>query len=123
VTTNVAYGKSCEGLCVRHGGKWCEFRKKGSRDLDLIKASFVCRPYSAQNPRRKQPGYDPMEAGGSETFHAVRDAILAHEPKYFLLENVDGVHMSNTAADGSRAAAPTTYMLDDDKYGLRATGK
>jgi site-specific DNA-cytosine methylase len=102
-------------MCFKHG-KMCEWRDV---EVTLFCGSFVCGPYSSQNPKRGDPEYDPTAMPGeckkADTFHHCRDAIKKTRPLFFVLENVDGVTMTRSKSQVS----PLTWMLDDADFGLR----
>ena len=96
--------------------------KCDAENLDFLAASFVCTPYSPANPKRHQPGYNPMNDPAASTFHGVRAAIAKNRPKYFVLENVDGVSHSSKTETGEKKPPPLEYMLNDKQGGLRSAG-
>lgn len=113
---NIAYGKCCQGPCLKHGGKWCSWQSAPRRDV--LFASFVCTRYSQQNPARHNEDYDPIQEPGksnaADTFFEVRNTIKETQPRFFILENVDGV----TRTRGKDKGTPLDFMLHDDVHGL-----
>ena len=110
--SDARYGSQDTGPCLKHGGKNCDLRGDGTPP-DVLVASFVCKPYSVQNPKRCKAGYKPEDAPGSETFRFVVDSIRHVRPKFFILENVDGVTKSCTGDDGVPLPAPIDRMVTD----------
>ena len=115
---NIAYGKRCQGPCLKHGGKWCSWQSAPRRDVLL--ASFVCTRYSTQNPARHSKAYDPIQEPGqsnaADTFFEVRHIIKETQPRFFVLENVDGI----TRTRGKGKGTPLDFMLHDETFGLLA---
>ena len=106
---------------MKHGGKWCSWKDGPRRDLLL--GSFVCTRYSTQRSDRHSKDYDPIQPPGEDkavdTFFEVRAVIIRTTPRFFILENVDGVHRTRGKGKGT----PLDFMLDDEVYGLRVMGE
>ena len=86
---------------------------------DLLMASFVCTRYSTQRTDRHSEDYDPIQPPGQDaavdTLFEVRNVIKHTEPRFFILENVDGVKRTRGKGKGT----PLDFMLDDKDHGLR----
>ena len=119
ILVDVGSCKDRRGPCYKHGSM-CDWR---DTPVTLMCGSFVCGPYSNQNPKRSDPDYDPKKSPGdckkADTFHHCRDAICEDKPKFFILENVDGVKNISKGME----ASPLQWMLDDPAFGLRTQCK
>jgi site-specific DNA-cytosine methylase len=117
----VQYVSDEQGPCFTHGGKLC---KLGGCRATLLVASFVCTPYSRQNPNRHTIGHDPIQMPGvsnaTDTFHHLRKILCHGDFEYFILENVDGIKEVRDSIDTLNAGkTPLDFIMDDPAYGLR----
>ena len=115
--SDIKFAASGCGPCLAHKGKFCRVDK--SRKLDALTSSFVCTPWSQNNPKRHKA--DPCVAKGAnaavDTYYDTKQAIEEFQPDYFVLENVDGVGMKRSK---SMETSPLDFMLDDADHGLRS---
>ena len=115
--SDIKYAAQGGGPCYTHKGKFCQVDTAGK--LDCLVASFVCTPWSQNNPKRHKA--DPCVAMGEnaavDTYYHTRRAIQLLEPSYFVLENVDGVGQPRSK---SMKTSPLDFMLDDPAHGLRS---
>ena len=115
--SSAKHGSSLVGPCLKHGGKKCKAR---TETADILAASFSCTPYSRQRSTRSaDPVHAPGETASNDTYFFIRDAIKQCLPKYFVLENVEGMLDPRTKDDKSTAL---DFVLDDPEYGLRSIG-
>ena len=83
--------------------------------VDLLTASFVCKPWARSNPKRfkSDPCVEPGQDAAVDTFHYTVQIIKRREPRVFILENVDGV--GATRGKDSDGDTPLAWMLGSQR--------